>query len=789
MSEYDKYTVALICPVQTEYVAAKAFLDEEHGQVELTDHCDKNTYTFGRIGEHNVVILSLRDSQGKLVDIITIGKTVRSFPNMRFSLIISVAGGAPSRDHDIRLGDVVVGSATYPKEPPPLIRTVMQNLEVRYKRQGHELGGAIMTIIHNNPGLQEKYQRPDSNTDKLYVSFFTHTGGRDASCIATCGDDKSTLVLREPRGADEDSPVIHYGPIASSKELPDNALERDAFAEKGVLCFALGDPTLMDNLPCLQVRGICGYSDTHNNRRWEGYAIIAAAAYAKDILNTLTPGELEAEREPSKIPSNVEEDVTYISKWLSPPDPSINLKTALDYRNSESDPRILQHPLYSTWKSKRNSFLWIHGDAGRGKTILSSVVVEDLQNTHLNDCLYFYFDITDPEKKHFQGAIRSLISQLYYQRKDVRKYLDSLHSDDGIQTSLESLCTTFQNMVQQTDEVWIVLDALDECSSQNGNRDTLLRFIQTIRDLQMNIHLLVTSRPEQDISATIGSYSSGGDIIPIDDNAEYETDDDMSEVSDVSSIQLTVETSALAPEFADLTEAGRPPAEFVAQTFAQNNNLSALYLDAVRKFPKRKFFDNHDRLIKKLFKALRVVEAKDNFCSRAIGFLLAKPRRQEITRRIYDLYQDTETDASNRATTHPTAITDLDVSSFQEQIGTPPVELRQKHTKTADSEDDESPTFAEPGGDGHSTVIAEGNENKLEVLKSFITSGSPFQSFTHALECLIHWPRTIEEALETNNENALCELIATQFDKVAIGEYSWLKDTFPCIYHPCASYY
>ncbi|KAI1085934.1 ankyrin repeat-containing domain protein [Rostrohypoxylon terebratum] len=70
-------------------------------------------------------------------------------------------------------------------------------------------------------------------------------------------------------------------------------------------------------------------------------------------------------------------------------------------------------------------------------------------------------------------------------------------------------------MVQQTDGVWIVLDALDECNIQNEHRAELLRWIQNLRGLQMNIHLLVTSRPEQDIKATIESFSRSQDIIPI----------------------------------------------------------------------------------------------------------------------------------------------------------------------------------------------------------------------------------------------------------------------------------
>ena len=41
---------------------------------------------------------------------------------------------------------------------------------------------------------------------------------------------------------------------------------------------------LMDQLPCLVIRGICDYCDSHKNKHWQGYAALAAAAYARDLL-------------------------------------------------------------------------------------------------------------------------------------------------------------------------------------------------------------------------------------------------------------------------------------------------------------------------------------------------------------------------------------------------------------------------------------------------------------------------------------------------------------------------
>lgn len=46
---------------------------------------------------------------------------------------------------------------------------------------------------------------------------------------------------------------------------------------------------LMDNLPCLVIRGVCDCADSHKNKEWQPYAAATAAAYAKELLCSM-PG-------------------------------------------------------------------------------------------------------------------------------------------------------------------------------------------------------------------------------------------------------------------------------------------------------------------------------------------------------------------------------------------------------------------------------------------------------------------------------------------------------------------
>ena len=70
-------------------------------------------------------------------------------------------------------------------------------------------------------------------------------------------------------------------------------------------------------------------------------------------------------------------------------------------------------------------------------------------------------------------------------------------------------------MIRQAGEVWIVLDALDECPSRDRRREALLEWIHSLHTRPRNIHLLTTSRPERDIHSSITQWATADSIIPL----------------------------------------------------------------------------------------------------------------------------------------------------------------------------------------------------------------------------------------------------------------------------------
>jgi nucleoside phosphorylase len=320
MIDLFDYTIGWICAIETAYVAAQAFLDEEHPVPNFISRNDPNEYTLGRMGHHNVVIAVLSQGYGTSSAASVATHMVFSFLNIRVGLLVGIAGGAPSIQDDIRLGDVVVstpgnghngvlpydmGVAFQGQEfeirrvlnaPPFQLLTATNGLRAQHEIQGHRLQQSISEILDRSPKLRTKFGRPDPDSDRLYLPHVVHPSGQPSHCTESCGNDPSTLVLRPERTDAEDDIVIHYGLIASGNTLCRDTNLRDKFAKKRVLCFEMEAAGVMNHFPCIVIRAICDYSDSHKNKDWQGYAAMTAAAYAKDLLKHVAPSHIATKR-------------------------------------------------------------------------------------------------------------------------------------------------------------------------------------------------------------------------------------------------------------------------------------------------------------------------------------------------------------------------------------------------------------------------------------------------------------------------------------------------------------
>ena len=57
----------------------------------------------------------------------------------------------------------------------------------------------------------------------------------------------------------------------------------------------------MNSFPCLVIRGICDYADSHKNKKWPAYAAGTAAACAKEVLSVIPTAEVAKSRTADEI--------------------------------------------------------------------------------------------------------------------------------------------------------------------------------------------------------------------------------------------------------------------------------------------------------------------------------------------------------------------------------------------------------------------------------------------------------------------------------------------------------
>ena len=130
---------------------------------------------------------------------------------------------------------------------------------------------------------------------------------------------------------------------------------------------------------------------------------------------------------------------------------------------------------------------------------------------------YFYFDFRDISKQHWRGLVPSLLTQLSARsgpRCDILSRYYSDHDDGAQQPSDDTLIQCLKEMLTVPDQlpIYLIMDALDECSDISGipsPRDQVLQLVKKLVDLDLpRLHICVTSRPEVDIRDVLERLTS-----------------------------------------------------------------------------------------------------------------------------------------------------------------------------------------------------------------------------------------------------------------------------------------
>lgn len=506
---HDDYTVAWVCALYIEMAAAKAMLDNIH-ETPPMDMSDGNTYVLGNIGRHNIVIACLPDGRYGTNNAASIVTNIsRTFTSIRFQLVVGIGGGAPGNDFDLRLGDVVVGTrvmqydlgkivdegqlkrTAIPRFPHQHLGTAVSALRAK-----HELEPSrVLSILQEKLGRHQGYCHPGA-PDRLFRADYCHRFS-NASCDEC---DQSKLVARSRRTSDDC--MIHYGAIGSSNQVMRDGKARDTAArELDVICFEMEAAGVMEVLPCLPIRGICDYADSHKSKEWQRYAAAAAAAYARELIEILPVAHVPEQRQSSNIPGisalnklKKIQYLAYMERTDSPPQrgnrqifmaalnfDQIDARRAnIETAHARTCEWFITHPSYREWldremMARHHGFLWLSGKPGAGKsTIMKFAYTSMKQKLRGSQSLVisFFFNARGEKlERSVTGMYRSLLLQLLRSCPHLQAVLDDsgLLSDYGdFCPPLNILKDQFRNAVAALGDraLFCFIDALDECDEQ-----------------------------------------------------------------------------------------------------------------------------------------------------------------------------------------------------------------------------------------------------------------------------------------------------------------------------------
>lgn len=315
------YTVGWIAALSLELTAALAMLDEEHlPPVDFhRGPKDSNLYQWGEIDGHNIVIAFLSAGEyGTTSAATTATYLLSAFPNVKFGLMVGIGAGIPQPQNtpDIRLGDVVISqpdaqtggvfqydlvkaknegvleSKAFLNRPPSFLLKTLTLVAAQHRRKREDLQRHLSKIskdmaepLDGEPGFVFQ----GSENDRLFESDYVHASG--SNCVQ-CSSERE--IKRPERKTS--TPRFHYGIIASGNTLVKDSSVRDNISQRvsgRCLCLEMEAAGLMNEFPCLVIRGICDYGDSHKNDQWQPYAAATAAAYARELLHFVPREEVE----------------------------------------------------------------------------------------------------------------------------------------------------------------------------------------------------------------------------------------------------------------------------------------------------------------------------------------------------------------------------------------------------------------------------------------------------------------------------------------------------------------
>jgi hypothetical protein len=190
-----------------------------------------------------------------------------------------------------------------------------------------------------------------------------------------------------------------------------------------------------------------------------------------------------------------------ILDWITPVDYALQQSDFISRRQAGTGQWLLDSAEFKTWVETDKRTLFCPGIPGAGKTILTSIVVEEIFTRFENDgnigiaCLYCNY--RQRYEQNLETLFASLLKQFVQEQPFIpgsMKTLYNRHKDRRTRPSLSEILGILRTVAAAYSRVFIIVDALDECQISDGCRQI---FLSGLFNLQATcgVNLFVTSRP------------------------------------------------------------------------------------------------------------------------------------------------------------------------------------------------------------------------------------------------------------------------------------------------------
>ncbi|KAK4694078.1 hypothetical protein P7C71_g3442, partial [Lecanoromycetidae sp. Uapishka_2] len=199
-----------------------------------------------------------------------------------------------------------------------------------------------------------------------------------------------------------------------------------------------------------------------------------------------------------------------ITKWLSPLSFSEKQRDVYAIAQPGTGQWFLQSQICKEWHAGKHGVLWCQGIAGSGKTVLASIVMENLRQAYKQSpevgiacvyCEYKQQGLQSPE-----NLLASIWMQLDEAREVIAKDVEDLYAKCArrrTKATIDDVMFLLQSELQRYRVVIIIIDGLDECPEDGGIRATFaakLRSLMTATSAtKARTQLMITSRTGNDV--------------------------------------------------------------------------------------------------------------------------------------------------------------------------------------------------------------------------------------------------------------------------------------------------